>query len=274
MYSKKIKKGPTPTIDVIIPYKHDNDSEDRYINLNITIDHLIKYINGKIIIVEQDSETLTTKFKNIKNIQIIHCKSTDSKSKIFEKARCFNIGFEYVQSDYVLGNDCDIIIQPKIIEDIINETLSINTLYLPYDDVYYTTKKERDEIYTKGVLNKNGGNYNKNNTRKLLGGAFICKTSNYLKVGGMCEKFRGWGSEDNEFFYRCSKIIGVRRPEDKVEALHLYHIQENDKYYSNQNRNSNLYYRIIYSGDREFLSHANQCIKDLKTTIHYNRKEG
>ena len=60
---------------------------------------------------------------------------------------------------------------------------------------------------------------------EAYGGICVCKRESYLEIGGFNEQFLGWGGEDNEFYYRASKLKRLFKPVGKWDTgLNLYHL--------------------------------------------------
>lgn len=55
----------------------------------------------------------------------------------------------------------------------------------------------------------------------LCGGAFVCHRTDYLQIGGMDERYTGWGGEDVDLGHRAKRLLWVETLRGK--AWHLYH---------------------------------------------------
>ena len=197
-------------ITFIIPFK----GESRIHHLKKCIENLIKrYPTCEIIIIEEDK---TPSIKEpIKHVRYIFVYS----KQLFNKALCFNIGFLTAANNIICGIDCDMIIPSTLIDKNI-ECVNQDKVVFPGKNIYYMFQNfDIDNIENRAW---NLETWNEKNNWHFHGGIFLCNKKIYAKVGGFDQRFIGHGSEDTNFFMRCTETYNAIVC-DNISMLHLNH---------------------------------------------------
>jgi len=152
------------TISVITTCKNRLD------HLQQTLPHMLKYPFDEVVVVDYGCQQGTEKWvsRNFRNVKIAKV-SDDSQ---FSLARARNIGAQHAKGELYFFIDADTIIVADIADWIVAN----------YKNDRFFLVKDRKRVE--------------------LGGAVICHSSDFVKVGGYDEAFRGWGSEDADFYER------------------------------------------------------------------------
>ena len=147
--------------------------------------------------------------------------------KPFERARLNNVGIRHALGEYVMTTDVDMLYGNKFVEtvmNIINKKTSVlsRTMYLKSN-------------WCKKIYNGEVDPYNDVNSirkcrikkRTTAGGSHTSHISNWNKVHGYCEKYKGWGSEDQDLMKRMKKA-GIRtkwigESRDDIMLFHQSH---------------------------------------------------
>jgi predicted glycosyltransferase involved in capsule biosynthesis len=208
------------TFSIIIPFKNSDKLRER--NLHFMLNYYKKYLPScEIIVVEQNTNTnfLLTSDKVDKYLRV------KTKDNFFAKAFLFNSGYNISRTDYIIMADADCVIDKNILENISDYYEYFDSHFtLPYSNqVYYLS-----EIETNCFVDNNDCNISQNQNKNVdvmktaSGGIGIISSSNFYKVGGFDERFKGWGAEDDAFYNKCS-IMGVSPYRLPYDLLHLYH---------------------------------------------------
>lgn len=182
----------------------------------------LKDVGVNILVVEQVNVSLNKKSAaaNIcKKLNIDHV-YVNVNDKSIRKSVIINRGTEIINTEFIWVNDCD--------------------CYLKFDDILKTIDLKYDFIqpyvYAK-MLDINDSNKILENIPaeisfddKLISGfgtlSFIYRKKAFLDIGGMNEKSRGWGFEDQELDRRVKSTNFVKILNHK--GIHLYHPKSQD----------------------------------------------
>ena len=220
---------------------HKQNSEERKNNLQF----LIKYYNNileqekiefEIIIVEQD---LKSKIDfPIKNGRVIFCYNDGE----YNRAWSLNIGVVNSKYDNVLCIDNDIVLPTNTFLNGLNQINITKNIYVPYEYFLDINKQVAENFkmnldfsylkseFKKGVIDRY--NWVSSDQQYKFGGCFFTNKNFYISIAGMDENCRGWGAEDEAFFFKYSKILEHHKkdwkPRSKFhEIYHLYHDRVN-----------------------------------------------
>ncbi|MFA5207185.1 MAG: galactosyltransferase-related protein [Candidatus Paceibacterota bacterium] len=236
-------------IDIVIP--HSNIDEYRKRNLFFIVKYYKEYLpDSNIIIVEQNTET---DINEIKDLIGTHLKLKITE-QLFCKSYLLNEGYNGNKNKYVFFIDTDCVVDKNILLSI-NNLLNIldRKIILPYNKPVFNL----DENQTVQFINnhKSFNNFDLNLIRRNCqsnGGVVMISSDNYYKIGGHDPRFIGWGGEDDAFYVKAIKTIGVVRLNS--DLFHLNHPKGvNDG-------TNNPYYNNNYNYYTEYLNKDNNTI--------------
>lgn len=198
-------------ISIILPVR----GYDRQNNLDYCVSRLLlqNVEPLEIIVSEEDiSEKITLgRFNNDSRVKKVFTQST---GRDFNKSIAVNAGFANSIYSKILMNDTDIV-PPKGYLYRVSETLN------EFDSCFFGK-----EIYNVDLL-RNGIMWNGTKRTDYFSGGSIAFTRDaFIKIGGMCESFYGYGSEDCEFWGRITSLTKLKECRD-VAFLHLNHKRAN-----------------------------------------------
>jgi hypothetical protein len=101
----------------------------------------------------------------------------------------------------------------------IKEGLKMAGWIIPYSKCRNLSKDETAQIINEEKLPDSMDDEHRPNP---VGGAWIISLKDWNKVGGLDERFKGWGGEDASFFWAASTILGEPMRLGGT-AYHLYH---------------------------------------------------
>jgi GT2 family glycosyltransferase/SAM-dependent methyltransferase len=148
----------------------------------------------------------------------------------FHKARAMNAGVPFAaRGRVVLWLDNDLLLPedflPKALAEMHSRGLDC---LVPWTSVRYLSHEDTADVF-RGARTGVGDcrHVNAFYTRQgACGGAVLVRREFLARAGGMCEGFRGWGGEDNAWFYR-ARVLGNAAVTRRADQ-HLYHLHHQD----------------------------------------------
>jgi hypothetical protein len=140
--------------------------------------------------------------------------------EMFNKSWSFNCGVIIAPDNLILLHDCDLLTPKNYVKEAI-KILGTKDLALPWIKILYLTE-ESSEKYPEGHL-KISTTLTSN---QAVGGSLLVRKDFYLRIGGMDERFEGWGAEDNAFYEKACKLGRVSRVSHVTGLTLLHHYHE------------------------------------------------
>jgi len=206
-------------LSIIIPYR-DNGQEDRY--------HIAQWC-----------------FKRYKylfpNAEII---LSDSKKTIFSRGESINLGVSKSTGDYIIITDSDYLFSDRMAKEIVNR--SPWTIACKTKNYYFTNNIAAYEIlqlpYDIKLEKINFGNNIQVSQFEGYGQVIAMPKINFV---GFDETMKGYGWEDNQFYYCMRACHGSeRRTNNKM--YHLYHERLANTPYMQHSYNNRDYYEATW----------------------------
>lgn len=230
------------------------DSEDRLINLELVLKHLLKYFDVTIFLLEVDiTPKITSEFINKYGVEYEFVKDAN---EVFHTTKYRNYLVHRCKTPYFFICDTDIIVAPEAMiksqEYLINFP-SEKILVYPYNGDFYNISKQCREAY---ALTNDYKFLKENEKEHLLwfkystGGVFGGKTIVFKNFDIDNEKIYGWGPDDKERYYRL-KRKGFKIKREDYPLYHLWHQRNRNSKPSNEHvKNENqLEYLKIFTPD-------------------------
>ncbi|HEX8559489.1 MAG TPA: glycosyltransferase [Pyrinomonadaceae bacterium] len=165
---------------------------------------------------------------------------------VFHKARVMNAGVPFAaRGEVVLWLDNDLLLPEDFLPRALAEMHSRRLdCLVPWTSVRYLSREDTAEVFAA----RRGGvgdcrHVNAFYTRQgACGGAVLVRREFLERAGGMCEGFRGWGGEDNAWFYR-ARVLGHAAVTARDDQ-HLYHLHHENSggYDATNHREKNPHY--------------------------------
>jgi hypothetical protein len=172
-------------------------------------------INCYIILVEQDNAPVHQgELESLVDSYLF-----TYSSAMFNKSWAFNCGAIIAPDDLILLHDCDLLVPKNYVKESMR-ILGAKDMALPWTKILYLTE-ESSKRYP-------DGNHKISHTltsHQAVGGSLLVRKQFYLRIGGMDERFEGWGGEDNAFYAKALKLGRVSRsnPMTGMVLMHHYH---------------------------------------------------
>jgi glycosyltransferase involved in cell wall biosynthesis len=212
IYIAPTARSEVPKLSYIIPFR----GQDRFDAIRVTLLNIKaqRFPCLEIIMVEQDSSGFVN-FPEFAGVRKILAQSSGP----FNKALAFNSGIANTTGKLLVLHDADIMAGADysqtvyyLLENYDSFHIGKRVLYLDHNS---TTKMALQMKLTGDLAIERCVGY-------FEGGSLGCHFNTYLKIGGFCEEFVGYGNEDCEFYSRLtqnSKFYGERT----VDFVHLWH---------------------------------------------------
>ena len=233
------RDGDKPAVTVVVPYMH---SPGRHKLLKIMLTELRKYQtvrNIEIIVSEIGVANKANKLR-------MPDKNVFTRTTKWVKGEAVNVGVLEAKSDLILMLDADIVARDDFIDRICTEIARGYTSAQLGGKLYKLSQQALEElvIYNKkmkkswyeafalsGTIDRIGDTISTDYGRtyvKYPGGAFAIKRDVYVKLGGISERYTGWGQEDQSF----QDIMDFGSPRhlrrSDVPLIHLHHPMSTD----------------------------------------------
>ncbi len=220
-------------ITFIIPFR----DTIRLSQLNKCLNNLIVRYPGCEILLIEDSNVPVIK-QPIPGVRYIFVYS----KKLFNKSKCFNIGFLTATNEIICGLDGDMII-PSTLIDLTIDKINENKVVFPGREIYYAHEWIDPKDLTQKFWNHKTWSKDRAPTQ-FHGGIFICNKKAYSKVGGFDQRFEGYGSEDTSFYMRSTES---KDNADNTRVMDLIHIDHGYDDVEQQAIETNKKLLFIYS---------------------------
>lgn len=215
---------PISGITVVIPVR----GIERQNNLNYSVSRLLlQNVEPLEILISEEDEFEKVNIDRFRSDSRIRKIFTKSNKKPFNKSIAINSGVISSKYNKILMNDADIV-PPKGYLSRIDKILNY------YDSCFLGKEIYNVDLLRNGLIWKGS-----KRTDYFSGGSIAFTKKAFFDIGGMCEEFYGYGSEDCEFWGRLKECTNINESRDTV-LLHINH-KRNDFF----SVNSELYERII-----------------------------
>jgi hypothetical protein len=167
---------------------------------------------------------------------------------MFNKSWAFNCGVIIAPDDLVLLHDCDMLMPKNYVRESMR-ILGTKEIALPWSKILYLTE-ESSKHYPDGQ-HKISGTLT---SHQVVGGSLIVRKSFYLRIGGMDERFEGWGGEDNAFYAKACKLGRMNRVNSLTGLTLLHHYHEPaQKSHPHNHINSHVLWQYYQGSDRDIM---------------------
>lgn len=233
---------------VIIPAY--NLSGLRLRNFNFTLQRIKASQPDAIVVVYQ---SFGEKFpvQKEKGIRYLH---VESKSDLIEKSKLINIGVMNSRTNFIWMNDADIVLPFSHVLARLNDDMKF---IQPFRRFIHLNEKDT-ECY---IENKEVTIEKTEFIEGFGAGSFVANRKEFMRIGGMDERYIGWGFEDMEFSARVSVFSEAQKMMGLV-GVHLYHEPDPSSLKASSNAvNSRLYQKA--KKDLKWMS--KQYLKTIKS---------
>jgi len=216
---------PCSGVSVVVPVR----GVDRLRNLHYSMTKLLQQNIEpmEIIISEEDKFPVIDigPFRQDSRVRQIFTQSKENAP--FNKSRAVNVGVIASTYNKICMNDADIVL-PK------DYLWRVSNILQDYESCFIAKEIYLMDFISAGIIWKGG-----KRSDYFTGGTISFKKEAFMRIGGMNEKFEGYGSEDCEFWTRIQSLTNLYENRD-CPILHLNHKRKH--FYS---ENSDLYAKTI-----------------------------
>lgn len=198
-------------MDFIFTFEHD--SNQRLYNLKSVLSYYRMRFPTNKFILSETGKSITDINSNVSNISHIFEKTIPPHSQ----SRTINNGLQFSKESVVCIVDCDV-----VLVDYENIEMAYSLIKNEEFDYIIPYKKWYDlPNFSERIPNSQVDDY-------PIGGIFLINRNKFLEIGGMDEKYKGWGGEDDERHFRCKTKLKHKRMDGQV--FHFPHPEQNEKY--------------------------------------------
>ena len=200
------------------------DSIQRFENVKVITDSLLKYFDTNIYVLEADSYN-NGLLKKSMNKKILY-QFVEDKDPVLHKTKYYNYMVNKIHTTYLSIWDTDAVVDKNAICDSMKHLRAEADVAYPYNGLFYEVPEVIKRYYLKHqdirILKRHIGKMKLLYERPLVGGAVIVKTDKYLQAGGESEEIYGWGNDDFIRYHRFkANNYNIYRTKDKL--FHLCH---------------------------------------------------
>jgi hypothetical protein len=210
-------RSEVPKISCVIPFRLAERSDA--IKMSLQNIKAQKFPQIEIIMVEQDDQT---RYQPPEFQSIVYILARANQP--FTKALAMNVGVSQTTASRLILHDADILVPDDYIQFIYNLLNSYEGAHVG-KNVLYLINDATTQLINTGKLAA-GMNLNRS-VGYFEGGSLGCYFNSYLKIGGFCEEFMGYGNEDTEFFDRLKSNVKFYN-ERTVDFIHTHHGRSGD----------------------------------------------
>lgn len=216
-----------------------------------------------IVLVEQDREP----FNQYELEKLVDSYLFIYSMSMFNKSWAFNCGTMIAPDDLVLLHDCDLLVPRNYVKECMR-ILGTKDLALPWAKILYLTE-ESSKSYPEGHPKV----CYTITSHQAVGGSLLVRKNFYLRIGGMDERFEGWGGEDNAFYAKAAKLGRISRvsPVTGMTLLHHHH-KPAPKYHSHNHVNHHVLWQYYQGSDRDIMVRL-RTLDPIGDPLKYRSKE-
>lgn len=155
----------------------------------------------------------------------------DDGQNPFSKTIAVNKAYKKSTSDIIAIVDADVWVNPEILTKAANEIRNKKVAWVQPCKTVYRIDKETTYNIIKQKTNYNIETVKEENTERVtgvVGLVAVCSREQYEYIGGMDERFRGWGWEDTVFNITLNTLFGKSSEWDNI-VYHLWHPRARDE---------------------------------------------
>lgn len=202
-------KKETQGVSVIIPFR----GAERLDNLRMCL----AFMNNQsamplevIVVEESPAPILSERTLVNRNIRLVKVLGGDK----FNKSVAVNTGVLMASYNAISIHDVDLILPSTYMEEV------ANSLYGEYEACFFL--KEIFYLWHRPTLGKIIINPNHKRADYFNGGSVNVRKDTFMSIGGMNEKFSGYGHEDCEFWTRVKSLTKLLE-DRRLTSLHMNH---------------------------------------------------
>jgi hypothetical protein len=202
-----------PLISVILPV----GGAPRHAALMVALKSFLCQTVGhfEIIVAEQSAAPMPHD-QLPRGVRYLHVPD-EEVTREFNKSRLLNKAVQMARAPWALLHDADIAVPGDYLDAILQRAVKGWEAVRPIRFLFYLDEPQSLAFSGSGIL----PTHVERVTQNFPGGSTAIKRETYWQIGGLDERFEGWGGEDTEFLDR----LRTRRvfPGHFAPALHLWH---------------------------------------------------
>ncbi|HED13199.1 MAG TPA: glycosyltransferase [Gammaproteobacteria bacterium] len=243
-----------------------SSDEYRLANLETVISHIsAEFPDWEIVVVEQDKKCTLARHPLAKKINYIDA----CNPGLFNKSWGMNVAFRHSSGDILVVSDADMIVSADDLQRAVRTCEKELDAVRPYGRLIDMTASETEDYLQGGKLpdvpEKTRG-YDRGHASEALcmaGGIYILTREFFVRVGGMDERFYGWGGEDDAMSIKLQSMSPKVAIARMAKAWHLWHPGDNCYSHDHYQKNRQLLQQYKLLSKDELLELCRQLAKTI-----------
>lgn len=198
----------------------------RLVNLERVLSHIsLEFPDWEIVVIEQDKESTLGSHPLVEKINYIHAYNPGP----FNKSWGMNVAFKQSCGEILVVSDADLIVPAEDLSRAVNACVNELDAVRPYGQLIDMTEEQSEEYQEHSELPDvpaEARGYDRAYASEALcmaGGIFIARREYFSSVGGMDERFSGWGGEDDAMSIKLQGMSRKVAIAKNAIAWHLWH---------------------------------------------------
>ena len=252
------------TVSVLLSYR--GSDHYRLANLEKVVRHLLQtFPDWEIVFVEQDEESTLSAYAVVDDVKYVFVSNPGS----FNKSWGMNVAYKHSTGEILVIIDGDIIVLKDDLQRAINACEKELDAVRPYGQLIDMTLEETENYLQSGDLPdapKKAHGYDRAHADESLcmaGGIFVLRRDYFEYVGGMDERFSGWGGEDDAMSIKLQALSSKVAIAKNAVAWHLWHPRQDCYRHDGYQQNLRLLKQYKSIGKDDLLLLCQQDFKSI-----------
>lgn len=254
IYVEFTNKSKIPAITCIIPFRDIGRS--KCIETVVNNIRTLKYPEVQIILAEQDDQSRINKnrFPCIDHVLV----KSPIQNMHFSKSLAFNKGVSLAEFENMILHDADMLVRSDYASKIVGLLEQYESAHIG-KTVCYMERESTDRIVKEQSIQRDNISSDRI-VNYYEGGSLAIRKQAYIKIGGFCEKFIGYGCEDCEFYHRMT--IGTNNYTIRsIDLFHLWH-DRTSGWTEKHEINKQIQEKLFKMDQKALMKELSQYLKD------------
>ncbi len=214
----------------LIAFRDDDGTRGE--NLAYVLRYMADLPRAEFIIVEQDAAPRPKPQWPQRRCRILFAPNAGA----FNKSWGLNIAALAARGDVLVAADADMLMQVAALQRGIELCRAHCEAVNPYDSLVDLDRDQTADLRIGALAlgeTLSGASRGRSAVGERLcfcGGMFVIRRETYLRLGGMDERFLGWGGEDDAMSIKLARLLGDLGRHRRAPAWHLWHRRHRERY--------------------------------------------
>lgn len=243
-----------------------SNDDYRTANLGRVVSRIIsEFSDWEVVVVEQDVEGTLASSPLIKNINYLNVYNPGA----FNKSWGMNVAFKRSSGEILVVCDADMIIQPDDLQRAVSACETELEAVRPFGRLIDMTVEEterfmlHDDLPELPDVDRGYDRVHANEALCMAGGVFVIRREFYKRIGGMDERFFGWGGEDDAMSIKMQGLSSNVAISKNAVAWHIWHPRDNCYSHDHYQKNRQLLKQYKFLSKDGLLELCRQQVKTI-----------